>query len=1341
MKLAINKILSASIAIVSITIAAVVFISIRQSQKVRDTTEAVRRTEQVMQHIQQVILAAVDNETGARGFIITGKTEFLDPLLHSEGNLRAELTSLRKQLTDNPRQIQWLDSLNIYADKRFAFSDSMVRTREREGQKAAIAMVESGAGKWYTDNIRRICTEMAGIESDLLETRERQNNKIISQLDITLYTVLTALFMVSLFLIRRIKADISRQKASEQKFISLLDAAPDATIIVNDAGIIKLINQQTEKLFGYNRNELINEPVEILMPQALKNVHAQHRETFMKAPIVRSMGAGLELLAIRKDGAGFPVEISLSPIHTNDGTLVSASVRDISERKKAEEKLKKAKEDFQLLVSSVKDYAIFMLDQNGYVKSWNNGAKHIKGYTEEEVVGKPIDIFYTAEAKGRGEPQNNLKRALREGHYETEGLRVRKDGSIFYASIVFTPLYDEAGKHYGYAKVTKDITEKSKAEERILFLATIANNIQDPVIASDNNFCTTNWNSAAEKLFGWKSEEVIGKPTRDVLKIIYPELGREEILQSFNESGYWQGEVIYHTKSGKPLNILATASQLKDANEKVTGILVLAKDISERKKTEKQLEEFEHFFNNSHDLCGIANTVGYFEIINTNFSKVLGYSEKEFCETPFIELIHPDDVAVTLREYEKLKAGELTINFVNRYRKKDGSYLYLDWNATPNPLTGKLYCVARDITDRKKAEEALSNLNAVLEQRIRERTAEIEKKEKRFRALIENNYDIISLMDERFKIFYRSPSAARITGWTDEELLNIDGTKNIHPDDRERAASIVKEVMANPGKPISTLFRNQHKDGHYLWVEGTVINLLQDEDVKAIVFNFRDIRQRKKLEDLLHKANVLARIGGWEIDLVNDKVYWSDITREIHETEYSYVPDLETGLNFYKQGKGRELITEKLKEAIELGKPWDEELMIVTAKNNERWIRTMGETEFVNGKCVRIYGSFQDIDQPKKAEEAIAKTLEEKNIILESIGDAFFAVDKNWMVTYWNRIAEIALSVRKQEIVGKNLWEIFAESVDSLSYRKYHEALATNQVVHFEDYYAALEKWYEISAYPSENGLSVYFKDITERQKAAAEIKKLNAALEEKVINRTIQLKKANEELEAFTYSVSHDLRAPLRGILGFTSILEEDYGSKLDDEARRITGVIKSNTLKMGNLIDDLLTFSRMSRQDIEKNVIRSNELIQEIIDGLDDRNTVANIEWIIPSLHDAYADRNALRQVWVNLISNAIKYLGDKTNKRIDIGSVLLNDQTSFFIKDNGVGFDEKYSNKLFKVFQRLHGNNEFEGTGVGLAIVEKIVSKHGGKVWANGEVDKGAVFYFSLPVKQHTIQLATT
>lgn len=246
----------------------------------------------------------------------------------------------------------------------------------------------------------------------------------------------------------------------------------------------------------------------------------------------------------------------------------------------------------------------------------------------------------------------------------------------------------------------------------------------------------------------------------------------------------------------------------------------------------------------------------------------------------------------------------------------------------------------------------------------------------------------------------------------------------------------------------------------------------------------------------------------------------------------------------------------------------------------------------------------------------------------------------------------------------------------------------------------------------------------------AEQIKLTQQHLENKVRERTIQLEASNKELEAFSYSISHDLRSPLRGITGFTSLLEEKYGNQLNDDAKRLLGVITNNTLKMGNLIDDLLAFFRMSRQEIVKSSIATNQLVDEVIADLDIKDN--HITWLIQPLPESYSDVTTIRQVWINLISNAVKYSRNSTSPHIEIGSDSNGEQTVFFIRDNGVGFDIKYKDKLFKVFQRLHSAQEFEGTGIGLAIVEKVISKHGGKVWVEAEKNVGATFYFSLPNK---------
>ncbi|MEO8404875.1 MAG: ATP-binding protein [Chitinophagaceae bacterium] len=243
-------------------------------------------------------------------------------------------------------------------------------------------------------------------------------------------------------------------------------------------------------------------------------------------------------------------------------------------------------------------------------------------------------------------------------------------------------------------------------------------------------------------------------------------------------------------------------------------------------------------------------------------------------------------------------------------------------------------------------------------------------------------------------------------------------------------------------------------------------------------------------------------------------------------------------------------------------------------------------------------------------------------------------------------------------------------------------------------------------------------------------LKEFTQNLEQKVMVRTDQLESVNKELEGFSYSVSHDLRAPLRAIIGFTAILEEDYTSKLDNEARRITSVIKSNTEKMGRLIDDLLSFSRLGRQEMAKTKTDMAMLVNEVKDFFAIEDEFAKIKWVIRPLPQIDANANMVRQVWMNLISNAVKYSAKCESPSIEIGSYVKGDQTVFFVKDNGVGFDEQYRDKLFKVFQRLHSAEEFEGTGIGLALVQKIIVKQGGRVWAEGEEGNGACFYFSLP-----------
>lgn len=267
--------------------------------------------------------------------------------------------------------------------------------------------------------------------------------------------------------------------------------------------------------------------------------------------------------------------------------------------------------------------------------------------------------------------------------------------------------------------------------------------------------------------------------------------------------------------------------------------------------------------------------------------------------------------------------------------------------------------------------------------------------------------------------------------------------------------------------------------------------------------------------------------------------------------------------------------------------------------------------------------------------------------------------------------------------------------------------------------------------YENKSARLVLVNDVTEQLKAEEKIRKLNQELEQRVVERTRQLQESNKELESFAYSVSHDLRAPLRHVIGFSEKLEYTLKGNTDSETDRLTGKIKNAASKMGQLIDELLTYSRLGRTDLKKSTISLAKIVDEVINDASDWSGTQNIEWNIMKLPDVVADEMLLKLVFQNLINNAIKFTGKKENPYIQI-SVNEQDESDyvFFVKDNGAGFNMQYADKLFGVFQRLHTSDEFEGTGIGLATVRRIIARHGGQVWAEGEEDKGAVFYFTLP-----------
>lgn len=363
---------------------------------------------------------------------------------------------------------------------------------------------------------------------------------------------------------------------------------------------------------------------------------------------------------------------------------------------------------------------------------------------------------------------------------------------------------------------------------------------------------------------------------------------------------------------------------------------------------------------------------------------------------------------------------------------------------------------------------------------------------------------------------------------------------------------------------------------------------------------------------------------------------------------------------------------------------------------------------------------------------------------MESSDDGMIGKDLNSVITSWNRGAETLFGYTQEEALGRSIMMLIPEERRSEESHILGRIVRGEYVRHFETVRVRKDGTLldvSVTVSPIKDpegrivGASKVVRDITERKRAEAKIMDLNLRLEERVQERTAQLEAANHELEAFSYSVSHDLRAPLRAVDGFSQAVLEDYGEKVPDEGRRYLQIIRDGAQRMGTLIDDLLAFSRLSRAPVEKRQVNMARLVSDALDEIGLGRDDPKVRVSVGPMPEALGDPALLKQVWVNLISNAVKYSRKREQQVIEIGSQTLEGRNVFLVKDNGSGFDMRYANKLFGVFQRLHRTEEFEGAGVGLAIVQRIIHRHGGEVWADAAVDRGATFYFTLSAEKAT------
>jgi PAS domain S-box-containing protein len=843
---------------------------------------------------------------------------------------------------------------------------------------------------------------------------------------------------------------------------------------------------------------------------------------------------------------------------------------------------------------------------------------------------------------------------------------------------------------------------------------------------ANNNFC---------KISKYSVEELIGQDHRIINSGYHPKEFIRNLWVTIANGEIWKGELKNKAKDGTIYWVDTTIIPFLKEGKPYQYVAIRA-DITERKLVEENLREslretadYKYALDES-SIVAITDQKGIIKYANNNFCKISRYSVKE--------LIGKDHRIINSGHHPKEFIRNLWVTIANgkiwkgelKNKAKDGTIYWVDTTIVPFlNQEGKPYqyvAIRADITERKHAEE---NIKVTLK----------EISDYKY-ALDESS--IVAITDQKGIIKYANNNFCKISKYSEEELIGQDHriiNSDYHPKEFIRNLWV---TIAN-GEIWKGELKNKAKDGTIYWVDTTIVPFLNEEGKPYQYVAIRaDITERKLVEENLRES--LKETADYKYALDESSIVAITDQKGIIKyannnfckiSKYSEEELIGKDHRIINSGYHPKEFIRNLWVTIANGEIWKGELKNKAKDGTIYWVDTT-IVPFLDykGKPYQYVAIRADITERKQAEDELIKSEKIYKTIASSIpGSVICLIDADYRYLLIEGDMLEKLGYSKNKLLGNKAVDVLPAEIFTGVPNEFKrvfegETITSESSTHGYDI---------ISRFiPLKDENDVVYSimtvaiDVTELKNAQRDIIDLNRDLEEKITKRTEQLKKSNEELEAFSYSVSHDLRAPLRGIIGFTTMLEEDYGSKLDIEAKRITSVIKMNASKMGNLIDALLAFSRMGRVDIVKTNIDTGEMVKEVISELAPRAGGANIEWALDFLPAIKGDMNTMRQVWVNFISNAIKYSGRKENPRIQIGSFDQEGQTVFFVKDNGVGFDVQYSNKLFKVFQRLHSAEEFEGTGVGLALGGKIISKHGGKVWAEGEVNKGATFYFSLP-----------
>ena len=1111
---------------------------------------------------------------------------------------------------------------------------------------------------------------------------------------------------------------------------------PEGTILFCNPRLAQMAGRPEKKLIGSYAGALFN----IKGPERFIDVlyRAQHDSVRMEADLLRA------------DRTRLPVLLSINKILLSASQGLCIVVVDLSERKRTEDALRLSEmaltEAQRVAHLGAWDSDISVSDRHRRESlHWSDETYRIFGFKPGSVQVNYELFLQSVHPEDRARVQAAATEAIAHKRpYQLEHRIIRPDGSertvLEHAEVIF----DDQDRPVRLTGAIQDITERKQAEETIRLRASLhaalISTTSDGYWLFDRDGKLLDVNDAYCRMSGYSRDEL--------LKLHIPDLevieNREEVsrhIQYVMATGFDRFETQHRRKNGDIFDVEISASFWPDTGQ----FLLFARDITLSKRAQRALEDSEQRYRAIHDRSpiGIAlvdSSTGRFVRVNPRLCEILGRRETQMLKLDFKSITHPDDIQSSLDHRRDLFEGRTRFfDIEKRYLRPDGSLVWARLIVVPMAAgrePPKLYLeMVEDITERKEAQRALQ-LN-----------------EQRYRSLTLATTPIVWNTAANGEVHSDIPGWRELTGMTLDEVQGWGWIDGLHPDDRQRTAEVWSAAVRNHSL-YDTEYRVRRRDGEYRYMSVHGVPVLEEDGgIREWIGTCTDITARKQAEAALDAErkrfrDVLDILPAYVVLLTPD--YHVPFANRFFRERFGE----SQGLRCFEHLFGRT-------EPCEICETY--KVLKTMAPGEWNWTGPDGRHYHIfdfpfidpDGSTL-ILETGIDVTERDKAEAALREASLYTRNLIEASPDPLVTISMEGKITDANQAAERATGVSRDLLIGSDFCDYFTDP--ELARHGYQEVFAKGIV---RDYPLAIrhssgsvtEVLYNAAVFRNEagqvEGVFAAARDVSQIRAVEREVRKLNEELEQRVIQRTAQLEAANRELEAFSYSVSHDLRAPLRAINGFAKILVNDHKSQLSPEAQHYLDRIWKSGVHMGHLIDDLLAFSRLGRQPLNRKRIPINEVVELALEDLRAERENRLIEFDVKELPTSAADPMLLRQVFVNLLSNAIKFTRTKDVARIQVGTltgdelghyvdapsgplpagVLEYGTVVFYVRDNGIGFDMRYASNLFGVFQRLHKAAEFEGTGVGLATVQRIVHRHGGYLWAEAEPDNGATFYFTL------------